>query len=288
MGIRAYVENGIGIAVSVRCPWGNILDDQNPAGNRPWAKHFLEAWWQAHPQANRKLGAYRKFLPKLACTLMLACLALAPRDVCAGVILTNGTPDSSNGNNMWQAIAAEDFTFGSTTLITDVHFQAEIDPGGVYAGSIAWFIYGDNGGSPGATLSNGVATPPLISLGPAASPFTASTVYELDFFINPFTATGGTKYWLGLHNGDVSDSTGTKFFWILATGGSGSTGHQQLLSGGAWIDNGHEHYFQLTNDAATPEPSSMVLVSFGLAGSLWLARRRRKQYGQSRASVEKP
>src|SRR5258708_39581385 len=113
---------------------------------------------------------------KLACTLMFACLALAPGDVHASVIFTNGTPDSSNGNNMWQAIAAEDFTFASTTLITDVHFQAEIDPTGVYTGSIAWFIYADNGGQPRATPSDGGADPPPLFIRAAAPPVSGGHV----------------------------------------------------------------------------------------------------------------
>jgi len=131
------------------------------------------------------------------------------------------------------------------TTITDVHFQAIANLSGVYNGSIAWFIYADNSGSPGEVQSSGVATVPLVSLGPAA--------------LDGYT---------------TSQRSYANFYMAAAAGGSSGNGAESDLLGVTFQSSDHAHYFKLTDDAAVPEPSCLILVGAGpCAGTEFEARR---------------
>jgi hypothetical protein len=99
--------------------------------------------------------------------------------------------------------------------------------------------------------------------------------YMYSFNIQPFVALAGQTYWLGLHNGDLSNTARAEFYWETTDGNGTSTGHEDFLppAGDGWNDNGQQHAFELTS-GSIPEPATFTLLGAGLA-ALGLLRRRR-------------
>jgi hypothetical protein len=167
--------------------------------------------------------------------------------------------------------AADNFLLPATTVITDVHWK------GVYElhsatgpDDFSIRIYADNGsGMP----TNPVTTSAIYSatVGGANRAPTGEivisdyVVYSYSAFIPPFTAQGGTNYWLEIFNNATNDI----WYWSddrVISSGKATT--SEFSSN--WFARDEEHTFQLTNDVA--EPASLIMWS-GLIG-LGLAIRR--------------
>jgi hypothetical protein len=217
-------------------------------------------------------GWYRS--PILALALVVA-LGTSAR---AATIYNNGAPDGSNGNEMTQWIQAEDFVLAGDALLTDITFWAFSfeDPGG-YTGNITWRIYADDGlGDPDETniLASGNVVPTRTF--DHVSAFGNS--YQYDFSISPLLLSGGTTYWLGLHNGPLGTDDRLEFYWETTLANLTLRGHEDVtpFDAGGWLDNGLEHAFVLQGRevAAVPEPATLLLLGGGLAAA---AMRRRRQ-----------
>jgi hypothetical protein len=161
---------------------------------------------------------------------------------------------------------ADDFVLTADAVITDLHwwgqFSEQVTPGGK---SFSFTFYDDNplAPGPGAVLhvSGGSLTEQTVNTGPGPVVFYSSI---LD---SPFSATGGSRYWLSVFDGAADAS----WLWLIANNpGNGST--QELNPGPAWFSVSADMAFQITSEPV-PEPASMLLLGSGLLGLIGYRRR---------------
>ncbi len=137
----------------------------------------------------------------LAVTLMsVLTVAVAP-SAQAQLIYDNGAPNWLDGNEMTQWIQAEDFTLTGAATIVGVRFWAISNVGDAWAGSAWYQFYSNSGGVPGALLASGSFVPTFASITCGFS-----GCFQLDFDLGAGLPLGPGTYFLGLHNGDLSET----------------------------------------------------------------------------------
>jgi len=171
------------------------------------------------------------------------------------IIYDNGGPNQQNGNEMTEWIQAEDFNLSADSTLMIVNFwDIEAPGGGAYQGEIDWTLYADAGGMPGAAFASGTAAGVDVT-----RTFIQCCVlglfdeYSNTFNISPGVAlTAGTTYWLGLHNGPLTFTTRSEFYWETTNFNGTFTGHEdQAPFDGVWFDNAQEHAFNLEGTTST-------------------------------------
>jgi hypothetical protein len=171
------------------------------------------------------------------------------------IIYDNGGPNQQNGNEMTEWIQAEDFNLSADSTLTIVNFwDIEVPGGAAYQGEIDWTLYADAGGMPGAAFASGAAVG-----GDVTRTFIQCCVlglydeYSNSFNISPgVPLTAGTTYWLGLHNGPLTFTTRSEFYWETTNFNGTFAGHEdQAPFDGVWFDNAEEHAFNLEGTTST-------------------------------------
>ena len=208
----------------------------------------------------------------------LAALLLAAPSY-AAVIYDNGPPNHVDGIEITVTIGADDFTLGGATTLTDVRFwSAQRAP---YLGSITWSIYADDAANnqPGPLLFRGNQTAVTrTSFGFIGFHGIGHEEFQNDFSIGSVVLVAG-KYWLGLHNGQLTDDDFGQFHWE-ATDNATVTGKYDLtpFDDGAWNNSDTEQAFVLFGNGV-PEPGTVALLAIGILGlfgrGLGFSRRKR-------------
>lgn len=217
--------------------------------------------------------------PKVLLT-MLALLMMSAFGRASTVIYDNGGPNQQNGNEMTEWLQSEDFMLTSAQTVTDVHFwDIEASPG--YAGSITWWITGDDGnGNPNfndVLLSRN--TDQVTRTQTQCGILGIYCEYADSFDIPGLLLQGGTTYHLVLHNGLPTNDARSEFYWETTNLNGTETGRECDLTTGAcyfdWSDNGQEHAFYLTGGSTTtPEPGTLGLFGSGIIGLAGILRRK--------------
>jgi len=194
-----------------------------------------------------------------------------------GMIFDGGGPNLVNAFEMTIAVEADDFEFTEDMILTDVHLWG-CDRNTPWDGTIEWWIFDDNTGSPGAIVDQGNGI--LVD-----RTFTGETVpsacpeFVMDFDLDhDVPLDGNVRYWLGLHMADSFDPS-EEVFWERTDNIFGSNGMASI--GGTfdnWIDpSGGNYAFFLTGH--TPDVvggdllpiDSTALVLAGLQTSaIWM------------------
>ena len=194
-------------------------------------------------------------------------------------IYDNGAPNNLGGNGLSDFAQADDFVISSLANLTAVRFWSmELSPAD-YSGSIFWEIRDSVLAAPGATvLGSGTASPIRTPAGAALG---------LNIFQNDFTISvnlPASTYWLVLHNGPLSNTAFTDYYWAWTNIGGANAGTNRGVERSLdppdvnWSTNQQEHAFLISAEAApnVPEPASFVLVSAGVAALAMSQRRFRK------------
>jgi hypothetical protein len=171
------------------------------------------------------------------------------------------------GVSMTDHLPANNFTLEADAVIGSIRFWTVELPGAVWDGSAQWFLFFDDGGKPGGIIAEGQGSPTKTFVQTEGS----WNLYQYDFDIADFGATGGEVYWLGLHVNQFFNNTeviawadGPNFDWNAPGGWTCLNGNFE------WEYTGHEGAFQIYGTA--PEPGSLLALG---AMSLSLLRKRR-------------
>lgn len=162
---------------------------------------------------------------------------------------------------------ADNFSLAGGATITDVHWWGRpADTNSPFSPNFTFTFYGDSNGSPGVAIlsTTGTLTTTSVSTG---SPFDPLQFYSSDLD-NPFTASAGSTYWLSIFDSSANE----RWLWAGADS-SGDGGFQRANDSTSWNTPTGNLAFQLTS--SLPEPGTLVLLGFGLAGLA--ASRRCKQ-----------
>ncbi len=208
----------------------------------------------------------------------IAALALSAVSAGAAVFENPYVPFYGNEATRW--VQSSEFSLGSDTDLTG----GSVYVGGLgdisaWDGSFNYWIFDDNGGTPGAVAASGSDTS-ATSVDTGDAWYGGGNVFELQFdFTESFTALASQSYWFGVQLS--SDFVRDDIYWLISSN-AGSSAQSEGGSFDNWFTYSPSRAFSLegtpTVNAAPPAPiplpASGILLIVGL-GALAGQRRRR-------------
>lgn len=212
-------------------------------------------------------------LRSLTAALAVSVLTLvAAPHASAQIVYNNGALNGGGGNEFTQWIQAESFFLAAPTTITGFRFWSNSNEG-TYNSELTWQIYSDNAGVPGTVLLSDTVPFTRVADGTTLA---GRTQFRTDIEITFTDLLAGT-YWLGLHNGPLTNTERAEIYWSTTDANATLTGLEDEVpfGVGGWGASGLEHAFVITGlSAAAPEPSAMALALLPICA--WAVARRRR------------
>ena len=192
------------------------------------------------------------------------------------MIFNGGGPNLVNAYEFTFWVEADDFEFPEHMVLTDVHLWG-CDLGTPWDGTIEWWVFEDNAGSPGAIVDQGNG---VLAGRTLTGEIIADTCdeYVMDFDLDhEVSLDGNVRYWLGLHMApDFTTVNGD--YWELTDNAFGADGMTSL--GGTfdnWEDFGVRFAFFLTGHPPgvvggdlLPIDNTALLLAGLQSSSVWI------------------
>jgi hypothetical protein len=176
-------------------------------------------------------------------------------------------------------LVLDDFSLSSDSVIDWISFRGWTSPGAVVT-QVNLSIYADNGGAPGTGIV-GVPSFPVTGTD-TGHDCSGYDVYDYVLRFDYFPLNSGV-YWLGLSNATTSPtSPSTYAFWELndsLTGPMTGNGLQYASNSDSYSRNLGDFVFGVNgtgSGTSVPEPTTMLLLSFGLMGLAGIRRKFKK------------
>jgi hypothetical protein len=212
----------------------------------------------------------------LAVSILVLVGVLAAVPAFADSTLYDNTGPTSNGGSTdpgaWTInfgfVVSDSFTLSSSSTVTGADFLIWLSPGDTLS-SVDWSI-----GTTEYDTSLGSATATTSSLGETNSGVFGDDIFNESISISSLPLDPGTTYWFTLQ--DASVPSGDPAYWDVSNGHSvayentfGNVYNYDLNG-----DSNSDTFQILGTTAATPEPSSFLLLGSGLAGLAGLIKRK--------------
>ena len=180
--------------------------------------------------------------------VLLTIGSVSAQDAFADTVFFQESPDQDNGwlfLNLETGRIANDFPSGSTTLLTDIHFWTILLGEDTSTGDVEWWIYEDDGGTPGAPGAL-VVTGFGVEVGNEQTGLGGGAEYHWWMDVVPSVPLEtDTTYWVALRIVQTQNS----HFWETSSDTFGNPDFLASDDGDNWFDfSGGDLAFQLTTD----------------------------------------
>lgn len=186
-----------------------------------------------------------------------------PAGVGSNTARISSTLDNFGGSPGYRV--ADNFSLAGGAIITDVHWWGT-SPSSPINPNFTFTFYSNDNGSPGAVILSTTGTLTTATVSPGSG-FDPLQFYSSDL-ADPFTASAGSTYWLSIFDSTADE----RWLWASATS-TGDGSYQRQNDSTSWAFPTVDMSFQLTS--SVPEPGTLALLGFGLAG-LAVSRRRKQ------------
>jgi hypothetical protein len=190
----------------------------------------------------------------------------------AGIVFDNGKPDLQDGLEVTQWVEADDFSFSSDTLLTEVNFWTLEDPNQTWDGTLKYFIFENAGGQPGLLVANGNGV--NVTKKSTGRDLLGYKEFAYSFnLLDPVSVLANVGYFFGLNL--FSRYEPNYAYWETTSTDFGSPSYRAYLGTlNKWYGNNAKLAFQLKGKTQ-PVPEPMTILGTLAAGGIGTVLRRK-------------